>query len=194
MGMRVVAGLLLVTIIIDLSLAVKFTGVEIKLGKRDCTCDFTVVPKEPCTAKAKCDKKCSGKGVVVVDVYELEMQCKKGKCAVSSCQEGGAATTGSEPMPPTGSGSGATPLPITGSGSGATPLPITGSGSGEEPVPITGTGSGSGMPPMPPTGESMPCSCQCSCPEGGAACDCNCNCPVRSPMIYCGSGFTKVCP
>merc|ERR1712013_908622 len=180
--MRTVARLLLVTIIIDLSLAVKFTGVEIKLGKRDCTCDSTVVPKEPCTAKAKCDKKCSGKGVVVVDVYELEMQCKKGKCAVSSCQEGGAATTGSE------SGSG----PATGSGSG--PMPPTGSGSGEEPVPITGTGSGSGMPPMPPTGESMPCSCQCSCPEGGAACDCNCNCPVRSPMIYCGSGFTKVCP
>merc|ERR1712013_644647 len=174
-----------------------YTGVEIKLGKRDCTCDFTVVPKEPCTAKAKCDKKCGGKGVVEVEGFELEMKCSKGKCAVSSCQDGEAVTvlptepgpaSGSGPMPPTGSGSGATPLPITGSGSGATPLPITGSGSGEEPVPITGTGSG--MPPMPPTGESMPCSCQCSCPEGGAACDCNCNCPVRSPMIYCGSGFT----
>merc|ERR1712013_858267 len=156
MGMRVVAGLLLVTIIIDLSLAVKYTGVEIKLGKRDCTCDFTVVPKEPCTAKAKCDKKCGGKGVVEVEGFELEMKCSKGKCAVSSCQDGEAVTvlptepgpatgSGSGPMPPTGSGSGATPLPITGSGSGATPLPITGSGSGEEPVPITGTGSG--MPP-----------------------------------------------
>merc|ERR1712168_1071303 len=136
-------------------------------------------------------------GQVEVEGYDLEMKCSKGKCSVVSCQDGGAATvlptgSGSEPEPPTGSG--ATPLPITGSGSGATPLPITGSGSGEEPVPITGTGSGSGMPPMPPTGESMPCSCQCSCPEGGAACDCDCNCPVRSPMIYCGSGFTKVCP
>merc|ERR1719357_887656 len=164
--MRTLAGLILVALIIDISLAVKFTGVEIKLGKRSCTCDFTVVPKDPCTAKAKCDKKCSG-----------------GKCAVSSCQDGGTATE-----VPTGSGS------EPGSGPTATPLPITGSGSGEEPVPITGTGSGSGMPPMPPTGESMPCSCQCSCPEGGAACDCDCNCPVRSPMIYCGSGFTKVCP
>merc|ERR1719320_394219 len=121
------------------------------------------------------------------------MKCSKGQCAVSSCQEGGAVTVlPTEPGPATGSG--ATPMPPTGSGSGATPLPITGSGSGEEPVPITGTGTGSGMPPMPPTGESMPCSCQCSCPEGGADCDCNCNCPVRSPMIYCGSGFTKVCP
>merc|ERR1719308_469961 len=153
--MRTVAGLLLVTIIIDLSLAVKYTGVKIKLGKRSCTCDFTVVPKEPCTAKAKCDKTCSGKGEVEVVDYELNMQCKKGKCVVSSCQDGGAAT-----VAPSGSGS----MPPTGSGSGATPLPITGSGSGEEPVPITGTGSGSGMPPMPPTGESMPCSCQCSCP------------------------------
>merc|ERR1719308_310608 len=126
--MRTVAGLLLVTIIIDLSLAVKYTGVKIKLGKRSCTCDFTVVPKEPCTAKAKCDKTCSGKGEVEVVDYELNMQCKKGKCVVSSCQNGGAAT-----------------VAPTGSGSGATPLPITGSGSGEEPVPITGTGSGSGM-------------------------------------------------
>merc|ERR1711936_386570 len=197
-NMRTVAGLILVTLIIDISLAVKFTGVEIKLGKRSCTCDFTVVPKDPCTAKAKCDKKCSGKGQVEVEGYEMEMKCSKGKCAVSSCQDGGAATevpTGSGSEPGSGpTGSGATPLPITGSGSGATPLPITGSGSGEEPVPITGTGSGSGMPPMPPTGESMPCSCQCSCPEGGAACDCDCNCPVRSPMIYCDSGFTKVCP
>merc|ERR1719348_2507173 len=143
--------------------------------------------------------------MVEVEGYELDMQCKKGKCDVLSCQEGGAVTvapigSGSEPGPATGSGSGPAtgsgsgPMPPTGSGSGATPLPITGSGSGEEPVPITGTGSGSGMPPMPPTGESMPCSCQCSCPEGGAACDCDCNCPVRSPMIYCGSGFTKVCP
>merc|ERR1719348_2980506 len=132
--MRTVAGLLLVTLIIDISLAVKFTGVRVKLGKRDCTCDFTVVPKDPCTAKAKCDKKCSGKGMVEVEGYEMEMKCSKGKCAVSSCQDGGAATT-----IPTGSGSGR-------SGSGATPLPITGSGSGEEPVPITGTGSGSGMP------------------------------------------------
>merc|ERR1712236_26921 len=197
-NMRTIAGLILLTLIIDISLAVKFTGVEIKLGKRSCTCDFTVVPKDPCTAKAKCDKKCSGKGMVDVEGYEMEMKCSKGKCAVSSCQDGGAATevpTGSGSEPGSGPiGSGATPLPITGSGSGATPLPITGSGSGEEPVPITGTGSGSGMPPMPPTGESMPCSCQCSCPEGGAACDCDCNCPVRSPMIYCGSGFTKVCP
>merc|ERR1711970_966201 len=145
-SMRTVAGLILVTLIIDISLAVKFTGVEVKLGKRACTCDFTVVPKEPCTAKAKCDKKCSGKGQVEGEGYDLEMKCSKGKGAVSSCQDGGAATvlptgSGSEPEPPTGSG--------------ATPLPITGSGSGEEPVPITGTGSGSGMPPMPPTGESM---------------------------------------
>merc|ERR1719348_2002659 len=132
--MRTVAGLLLVTLIIDISLAVKFTGVRVKLGKRDCTCDFTVVPKDPCTAKAKCDKKCSGKGMVEVEGYEMEMKCSKGKCAVSSCQDGGAATE-----VPTGSGSEP--------------------GSGEEPVPITGTGSGSGMPP---TGESMPCSCQCS--------------------------------
>merc|ERR1712142_1398795 len=134
----------------------------IKLGKRSCTCDFAVVKK--CIGKAKCDKKCSGKGRVEVGGYELDMKCQKGRCAVSNCQAGAPATE-----------------------------PTTGSGSGEEPVPITGTGSGSG-PPMPPTGGGMDCSCQCSCPQGGGNCDCNCNCPARSPMVTCGSGFTKVCP
>merc|ERR1712212_1276570 len=143
-------------------------------------CDITVTPKEPCTGKAKCDKKCSGKGGVELDGFSVDLMCRKGKCTVSNCEAQG----GTEA--PTGSGS--EPGTITGSGS-EPPMPITGSGSGEQPVPITGSGSG-----MPPTGSSMPCSCQCSCPEGGGACDCDCNCPVRSPQISCGSGFTKVCP
>merc|ERR1712215_321026 len=174
-NMRTLAGLILVALILDISLAVKFTGVEIKLGKRSCTCDFTVVPKDPCTAKAKCDKKCSGKGQVEVEGYEMEMKCSKGKCAVSSCQDGGAATT----IP---TGSGAEP------GSGPT-------GSGATPLPITGTGSGSGMPPMPPTGESMPCSCQCSCPEGGAACGSGFTkvCPMMEGEM-CPDMMMAVCP
>jgi len=190
-NMRAVARIILLAIIVDIVLAQTFEDVKIKLGKRSCTCDFAVVKK--CIGKAKCDKKCSGKGRVEVGRYELDMKCQKGRCAVSNCQAGAPATepttgSGSEPGP-TGSGS----EPLTGSGSGPEPITGSGSGSGEEPVPITGTGSGSG-PPMPPTGGGMDCSCQCSCPQGGGNCDCNCNCPARSPMVTCGSGFTKVCP
>merc|ERR1712106_982625 len=142
---------------------------------------------EPCTGKAKCDKKCSGKGTVALDGFEIDVKCSKGKCAVSNCK-------GSEPpvgsQAPTGSGSGSEPLPTT--GSGPEPLPTTGSGSGPVPLPIIG--SGSGPVPLPNTGEGMPCSCKCSCPDGGSDCECACNCPVTSQHISCGTGFTKVCP
>merc|ERR1719184_450003 len=168
-------SLILGLLLIHLGQAVKFSGVKVKLGKAKCTCDITVVPTEPCTGRAKCDKKCSGKGGVELDGFTVDLMCRKGKCTVLNCEaEGTEAPTGSgsEPGPPPGSGS-EPPMPITGSGSGEQPVPITGSGSGEQPVPMPPTGSGSGMPP---TGSSMPCSCQCSCLEGGAACDCDCNC------------------
>ena len=178
---------------------IKFPEQKVKLGRAKCTCDFTILPEEPCTGKAKCDKKCSGKGTVALDGFEIDVKCSKGKCAVSNCK-------GSEPpvgsQAPTGSGSGSEPLPIT--GSGPEPLPTTGSGSGPEPLPPTGSGSGpvplpiigsgSGPVPLPNTGEGMPCSCKCSCPDGGSDCECACNCPVTSQHISCGTGFTKVCP
>merc|ERR1712128_57317 len=163
--MRTTAGVILVAFIVIPALAIKFPEEKVTLGKKKCTCDFTILPEEPCTWKAKCDKKCSGKGTVALDGFEIDVKCSKGKCAVSNCK-------GSEP--PVGSQA------------------PTGSGSGPEPLPTTGTGSG--PEPLPNTGEGMPCSCKCSCPDGGSDCECACNCPVTSQHISCGTGFTKVCP
>merc|ERR1711892_833020 len=185
--MRTAAGVILVACIVIPTLAIKFPEEKVKLGRAKCTCDFTILPEEPCTGKAKCDKKCSGKGTVALDGFEIDVKCSKGKCAVSNCK-------GSEPpvgsQAPTGSGSGPELLPTT--GSGPEPLPTTGSGSGPVPLPIIG--SGSGPVPLPNAGEGMPCSCKCSCPDGGSDCECACNCPVTSQHISCGTGFTKVCP
>merc|ERR1740128_1131734 len=115
--MRTTAGVILVACIVIPALAIKFPEEKVKLGR------------------AKCDKKCSGKGTVALDGFEIDVKCSKGKCAVSNCK-------GSEPpvgsQAPTGSGSGPEPLPTTGSGSGPEPLPTTGSGSGPEPLPTTG--------------------------------------------------------
>jgi len=129
---------------------------KVKLGKRTCTCTFTMETKGTrCSGQAKCDKKCTGTGAVDVDPYSFTLAVKKGKGKISKCTVAAMPTVG--PVEPTGSGSG--PVP-TGSGSGPVP---TGSGTG--PVPPTGSGSGmenpmsrctcvgnGGSGPTPPTG------------------------------------------
>merc|ERR1711910_34755 len=132
---------------------------KVKLGKRTCTCTFTMQPKGTrCSGQAKCDKKCTGTGAVDVDPYSFTLAVKKGKGKISKCTVAAMPTVG--PVEPTGTGSG--PVP-TGSGTG--PVPPTGSGSGMEnpmsrctcvgnggsgPTPPTGSGTGPG--PVPPTG------------------------------------------
>merc|ERR1719244_651028 len=169
-----------------------FKNEKVKLGKRTCTCTFTMETKGTrCSGQAKCDKKCTGTGAVDVDPYSFTLAVKKGKGKISKCTVAAMPTVG--PVEPTGTGSGSGPVEPTGSGSGPVPT-----GSGEEPVPIgsgTGpvepTGSGSGPPPM---GEGMPCSCRCDCPDGAEQCDCDCNCPMMSTSVTCAPGFTRVCP
>jgi len=99
---------------------------KVKLGKRTCTCTFTMETKGTrCSGQAKCDKKCTGTGAVDVDPYSFTLAVKKGKGKISKCTVAAMPTVG--PVEPTGSGSG--PVP-TGSGTG--PVPPTGSGSGME--------------------------------------------------------------
>merc|ERR1711936_1049886 len=120
---------------------------KVKLGKRTCTCTFTMETKgSRCSGQAKCDKKCTGTGAVDVDSYSFTLAVKKGKGKISKCTVAAMPTVG--PVEPTGSGSG--PVP-TGSGSG--PVPPTGSGSGmENPMSrCTCVGNG-GSGPTPPTG------------------------------------------
>merc|ERR1712055_246180 len=139
-----------------------------KLGKRTCTCTFTMETKGTrCSGQAKCDKKCTGTGAVDVDPYSFTLAVKKGKGKISKCTVAAMPTVG--PVEPTGTGSGSGPVAT---GSGEEPVPI-GSGTG----PVEPTGSGSGPPPM---GEGMPCSCRCDCPDGAEQCDCDCNCPMMS--------------
>jgi len=158
----------------------------VKLGKRTCTCTFTMETKgNKCTGQAKCDKKCTGNGAVEVGDYSFTLAVKKGKGKIAKCTVAVMPTVG--PVEPTGSGSG--PVEPTGSGSGSGPVEPTGSGSGPPPP----TGSGSGEVPVP-MGEGMPCSCRCNCPDGAEQCDCDCNCPMMSTSVSCASGFTRVCP
>merc|ERR1712183_171735 len=141
---------------------------KVKLGKRTCTCSFTMETKGTrCSGQAKCDKKCTGTGAVDVDPYSFTLAVKKGKGKISKCTVAAMPTVG--PVEPTGSGSG--PVP-TGSGTG--PVPPTGSGSGMEnpmsrctcvgnggsgPTPPTGSGTGPG--PNPPTGTGSGEGCLC---------------------------------
>merc|ERR1712183_196752 len=130
-----------------------FKNEKVKLGKRTCTCTFTMETKGTrCSGQAKCDKKCTGTGAVDVDPYSFTLAVKKGKGKISKCTVAAMPTVG--PVEPTGSGSG--PVP-TGSGSGPVP---TGSGTG--PVPPTGSGTGPG--PNPPTGTGSGSGEGCLCP------------------------------
>merc|ERR1712236_47251 len=171
-------GLLICSLAILLANSIQaadvFKNEKVKLGKRTCTCTFTMETKgTKCAGQAKCDKKCTGNGAVEVGDYSFTLAVKKGKGKIAKCTVAVMPTVG--PVEPTGSGSG--PVEPTGSGSG--PPPLTGSGSGEVPVPM---------------GEGMPCSCRCNCPDGAEQCDCDCNCPMMSTSVSCASGFTRVCP
>merc|ERR1739844_888300 len=132
-----------------------FKNEKVKLGKRTCTCTFTMETKgSKCDGQAKCDNKCTGNGAVEVGDNSFTLAAMP--------------TVG--PVEPTGSGSGPAP---TGSGTG--PMPPTGSGSGMEnpmsrctcvgnggsgPTPPTGSGSG----PNPPTGTGSRSGEACLCP------------------------------
>merc|ERR1739844_281490 len=101
-----------------------FKNEKVKLGKRTCTCTFTMETKgSKCAGQAKCDNKCTGNGAVEVGDYSFTLAVKKGKGKISKCTVAAMPTVG--PVEPTGSGSGPAP---TGSGTG--PMPPTGSGSG----------------------------------------------------------------
>merc|ERR1719320_1113993 len=142
-----------------------FKKQKVKLGKKNCMCDFDLKMNTKCSGKATCDKKCSGTGTVEIKGCSFTLKMKKGKGSISNCA---CAASPTEAPAPTGTGSGSGnggegsgasrcacvskgmggtgPSPPTGSGSGPAP---TGSGSGSGPAP---TGSGSGSEPAPPTG------------------------------------------
>jgi len=142
-----------------------FKKQKVKLGKKNCMCDFDLKMNTKCSGKATCDKKCSGQGTVEIKGCSFTLKMKKGKGSISNCA---CAASPTEAPAPTGTGSGSGnggegsgasrcacvskgmggtgPSPPTGSGSGPAP---TGSGSGSGPAP---TGSGSGSEPAPPTG------------------------------------------
>ena len=146
-----------------------FKNEKVKLGKKTCTCSFSLeADGAKCSGTAKCDKKCSGSGVVEIGMYTFSLKMKKGKGAISKCKaEAEPTPTGSgSPQPGSGAGSetggggmggmGSRCACVakgmggsTGSGSGPGPLPPTGSGSGSGPLPPTvaptGSGSGSGL-------------------------------------------------
>jgi len=152
-----------------------FKNEKVKLGKKTCTCSFSLeADGAKCSGTAKCDKKCSGSGVVEIGMYTFSLKMKKGKGAISKCKaEAEPTPTGSgSPQPGSGVGSetggggmggmGSRCACVakgmggsTGSGSGPVPLPPTGSGSGSGPLPPTvaptGSGSGSGS-----TGTTVP--------------------------------------
>merc|ERR1711970_940356 len=146
---------------------------KVKLGKRTCTCTFTMEPKGTrCSGQAKCDKKCTGTGAVDVDPYSFTLAVKKGKGKISKCTVAAMPTVG--PVEPTGSGSG--PVP-TGSGTG--PVPPTGSGSGmENPMSrctcVGNGGSGSG-----------------NCPDERP--DFNTPCPASDEGLTCHYGTQTCC-
>merc|ERR1719317_285170 len=142
-----------------------FKKQKVKLGKKNCMCDFDLKMNTKCSGKATCDKKCSGQGTVEIKGCSFTLKMKKGKGSISNCA---CAASPTEAPAPSG----------TGSGSGETPVPMTGSGSG----PMPGSGSGSG--PMPPTGGS----------GSGEGMQCDCKCPMTSKAVTCAEGFSKVCP
>merc|ERR1711892_610837 len=131
------------------------------MGKT-CTCSFSLeADGAKCSGTAKCDKKCSGTGVVEVGMYSFTLKMKKGKGAISKCKAEELITLPTQP--PTGSGS---PQPGSGVGSGTGGGSMGGmgsrcacvakgmggsTGSGSGPVPLPPTGSGSGSGPLPPT-------------------------------------------
>merc|ERR1712183_982837 len=139
-----------------------FKGEKVKLGKKTCTCSFSLeADGAKCSGTAKCDKKCSGTGVVEIGMYSFTLKMKKGKGAISKCKAEELITLPTHP--PTGSGS---PQPGLGVGSGTGGVGMGGmgsrcacvakgmggsTGSGSGPVPLPPTGSGSGSGPLPPT-------------------------------------------
>merc|ERR1712215_578333 len=165
---------------------------KVKLGKRTCTCTFTMDTKGTrCSGQAKCDKKCTGTGAVDVDPYSFTLAVKKGKGKISKCTVAAMPTVG--PVEPTGSGSGPVPTgsgsgPIpTGSGTG--PMPPTGSGTGPGPNPPTGTGSGSGEGCLCPALYSPVCgednmtyssTCQAMCSMVTIQCEGECPCSLAA--------------
>merc|ERR1712183_1241314 len=79
-----------------------FKNEKVKLGKRTCTCTFTMETKGTrCSGQAKCDKKCTGTGAVDVDPYSFTLAVKKGKGKISKCTVAAMPTVG--PVEPTGS-------------------------------------------------------------------------------------------
>merc|ERR1719513_459504 len=160
-----------------------FKKQKVKLGKKNCMCDFDLKMNTKCSGKATCDKKCSGQGTVEIKGCSFTLKMKKGKGSISNCA---CAASPTEAPAPTGTGSGSGnggegsgasrcacvskgmggtgPSPPTGSGSGPAPTGSgsgsgpapTGSGSGSEPAPPTGSGSGSGPTAAPPSGTTIP--------------------------------------
>merc|ERR1712128_268179 len=101
-----------------------FKGEKVKLGKRTCTCSFSLeADGAKFSGKATCDKKCSGTGVVEIGMYTFSLKMKKGKGAISKCKAEELITLPTQPG--SGSGSGEQPITIP---------PAPGSGSGEQPI------------------------------------------------------------
>merc|ERR1719233_2518899 len=101
------------------------------------------------------------------------MKCSKGKCAVSSCQDGGAATE-----VPTGSGS------------------EPGSGSGMPPMPPTGSSMPCSCQCSCPEGGGA-CNCDCNCPVRSPQISCGSGFTKVCPMVEgtrCPDMMVAVCP
>merc|ERR1711892_696481 len=102
-------GLLAVSVSADV-----FKNAKVKVGKKTCTCTFTLYGDGSTMTSAsegKCDKKCSGSAAVQMSgdsgQFSFTVKVKKGKVTISKGKFEAAAGSGS--IPPTGSGSGSMP-------------------------------------------------------------------------------------
>merc|ERR1719431_2533793 len=135
----------------------EFQG-KVKVGKKSCTCSFSLCCKngkvDPRESSGSCDKKCSGAAKPTsIGSFMVKFAVKKGKVSklAGTCED-----TATVLPPGSGSGGPATVFPPgSGSGGPATVFPPgSGSGSGG-PATVFPPGSGSGGPyPTggPPTG------------------------------------------
>ena len=82
----------------------------VKIGKKTCKCSWKLnVGTAGCGAKGssgKCDKKCSGAGSIEVEEFSLNVEVKKGKVKIKSCEGGSDGGSTGGPGGPGGSGSG----------------------------------------------------------------------------------------
>merc|ERR1711892_1000890 len=162
-------GLLAVSVSADV-----FKNAKVKVGKKTCTCTFTLYgdgSSMTSASEGKCDKKCSGSAAVQLSgdsgQFSFTVKVKKGKVTISKGKFEAAAGSESGSMPPTGSGS----MPPTGEGMSCSCQCACPDGSGQ-------------------------CDCNCNCPMQSQSISCALGFTKVCPMAEggCPQEMEKVCP